>query len=1456
MRTTVRLRWAWMIGVGAFSMALPTGMLLIDPAVAAPPKPFLGNTKNVAAKSKPPAKDKDEDAEPADPAADKVGMVSLNHMNASWETVLKDFATATQTELVADNVPSKKFSRWDFKRHTKAEALKILNQELEPQNFRLQFKGRFLVLNQLREFRHEYPPAILRGGYRNPEQDAADEPGESSVAAGRAKGSAQKGSSGAVKQAGAQRSTNRGAAIRHAAADDDAETEAGRKPEFDPQPVPIETSVKLRTRDAGAVATHIYRAFNRQAERTDDGPQGLKGFHVRRLPGGKRDGETAAGQPVQFTIGVDKNRNELIVAGSVAESKSIIKVIKAMDNVPKMADGSGTAKIVRTKRDAGKLASALQPELTRLAQATRKTSRRAAQADEAAEGEEGDEQMPARRGARGNQSRDRGNENEEEGGERPLFGSLKADVLVESVPELGILVIRGNEADVDAVEKVIDEIERLSVQTAPRVKLALLRHISSEALASLLTTVYERLAGARNSAVQQSQAISVFPVSRPNAVLIVASNADIDSVFALIDELDQPSDPATEFMIYRLKHAIPSQVVDTVEALYPPQTQQQQAANQQAATVGLTPRVRVVEDLRTNSVIIQARPRDLREVADLIKELDKVDSGSTQQVKFFKLDYAVAEEVAATISTSLQRVLEPARATAAPGSILQGQQGQFGQQQQGAAGQGQSPAELRAVKMSILEFLDSEGAPGREIRSGILSDIRMTPDFRTNTIVVTAPRESMDFVASLIDQLDKPASQVADLKVFKLKSSDATSMQTLLERLFGIQRTGQGAGGQGGAQGQQQAGQVPGVLLADAEDTSSMLIPLRFSTDVRTNSIIAIGGSQALGVVEAVLLRLDDSDIRQRETEVVPLRNSPAANVATAIQQFLQTQQQALTQDPGILSPFEQIEREVIVVPETTTNRLLVSATPRFMKDILEVVKKLDVTPAQVVIQALIVEVKLNNVDEFGMELGLQDSILFRRSPVPAPTTVTSSVTQPNGNVTSTQNIISESATPGYKFNGQQLGNNTFAGVSNPSTIAGQVGTLFNTALTNSQLGFGGLILQAGSENLNFLLRALASRTRVDILSRPLIRTVNNQVSNIQVGQEIPRVTGFTPNAQTGVNSPVVQQRQVGIILQVQSRINPEDGLVIMDVSARKDALSPTSFPLVTNADGTTVNSPIFDTTNALTTVAVRSGQTVVLAGMITKNEQVIERKVPIFGDIPLIGRAFRYDYKQQDRTELLIFLTPRVVRSDEEAEMIKQIEIERLNFIESDAERMNGPLYGMPDFAQPDYNSPSSLLPPPWKPKAESPEGPTLKPTSPPRPPDSHPPKSPATSHRNREPNPMPGLTGGQEREAGYRADDDDDDDDDEDLNAGFVQTSYSAGREAKAPARENKSAAGQPARVKSGSKSPVPAKSARKTTSSAATPLALRTKNEPRQKSNRGESAPQSHSRRSQEDSSEGAP
>jgi general secretion pathway protein D len=220
-------------------------------------------------------------------------------------------------------------------------------------------------------------------------------------------------------------------------------------------------------------------------------------------------------------------------------------------------------------------------------------------------------------------------------------------------------------------------------------------------------------------------------------------------------------------------------------------------------------------------------------------------------------------------------------------------------------------------------------------------------------------------------------------------------------------------------------------------------------------------------------------------------------------------------------------------------------------------------------------------------------------------------------------------------------------------------------------------VFSAQSDAVSVLLRALAARRTVHVLSRPQVRTTHNNLARVNVGQDVPLVSGVTVS-QNGQANPNIERRETGITLEVTPRITP-DGIIAMQVFAEKSGLAGTDVPVFVNTDGSTITSPIINQSVADTVVNVPNGQTIVIGGMITKNDQSLERKVPWLGDLPIVGKAFRYDSTTSSRTELLIFLTPRIVLSDLDSELIKQVETERLHFIESEAEEVHGPLYSVP---------------------------------------------------------------------------------------------------------------------------------------------------------------------------------
>ncbi len=1174
--------------------------------------------------------------------------VKLNFFGTPWPKVLEKVAKQSGSTLVMQSVPTGRYTRRDRNKYSRTEALRILNQELEREGFRILEKDKFLIVLHL---------SALRKQYARPELPMDP---EAAVAAA-AKHKAVKTADAAHPDVRGHRSHDLDAAT---AADEPAirlvsgeEQDAGAAEEQQ-TPAAAEpasakslttTVIQAKNKPARDLAQAVYRAFKARTELVDQGPHGLPAFRAFRPVKGAAaagpdkpitEGAAPEAREVLFTIEVNADKQEVIVEATQAVARDLAGLIRALDTPRE--DRRDTIEIIPAPPRTQRIARNLQPNVARLI---------AQRQQEAAEG--GKAQAPAEGAPPGGNAAP----NQEPKDVQGLFGGIQGEMRVESMEDLGVIILEGSEHDVALMMEVIRQIEKLSLAAVPEIELKTLKHVNSESLAALLTSVYEKLTAQVSQGGPSKQLVSIFPVVKPNAILILAPADDIKGIIGVVDKLDQPVDALTEFQVFPLKSAIASQLAPMIVEFY-----EQRA--------GLGARIKVVADVRTNSVIVQARPADLAEVGALILKLDRDASSSVAQMHIFNIKHASAAELADVINRAILTAINPATTTTG----TQTPTGQQQPQQQptpgpGPRGQGSSGAaaqQLQQPKSVVLEFLAPDGDTQKLVRSGILSDVRVTADPRINAIVVTAPQQSMQLMAALIAQLDRPASTESMIKIFPMVNSDADKMVTVLQQVFGL------------TQQQQQPGGGTSPPAEGIEDVESAVLPLRFSVEPRTNSIIAVGSAGAMLTVEAILLRLDQSDARGRKVEVVKLKNSPAADVAEAINNFLTSQRDLVNLDPNFISTTELLEREIIAVPETVTNSLLVSVTPRYYDEIMKMISRLDEAPAQVIIQALLVEVELQNTDEFGVELGFQDSVLFDRSlsALSDITTITDTVANPaTGFSSQQQRIVSQQATPGFLFNNNgPLGNNV---TGNTSTVGTQgIGNL-GVGRVNSDLGFGGLVLSASSENISALLRALSSQRKIQVLSRPQIQTLDNQEATIQVGQQVPIVNGVTQGA--NFVNPTVTQQDIGIILTVVPRISPDDS-IIMRAEAIKSKLAGQGIPIFFDTvNNRTIDSPIIDKTQALATVSVTSGQTIVLGGMITTSNDTLERKVPWLGDIPVVGRAFRFDSTTRKRTELLIFLTPRIVKTDYDSELIKQVEAERLHFIEEEAEMVHGPLYGIP---------------------------------------------------------------------------------------------------------------------------------------------------------------------------------
>jgi general secretion pathway protein D len=287
------------------------------------------------------------------------------------------------------------------------------------------------------------------------------------------------------------------------------------------------------------------------------------------------------------------------------------------------------------------------------------------------------------------------------------------------------------------------------------------------------------------------------------------------------------------------------------------------------------------------------------------------------------------------------------------------------------------------------------------------------------------------------------------------------------------------------------------------------------------------------------------------------------------------------------------------IVPDQATNSLVIRTAPPNFALLLETIEQLDVRPPQVLLEVLIVEVTLDRSSEWGINWQVLTS----------------------GDTT-------RGATIG--FGPQSFGD---AQVANPQ-------------------GLGIRLVRLASMDVRAIIKAVAAKTNVRVLSTPRILALNNEQARILVGSAVP----FTSSTLTGLNAlvnQVVQFRNVGTQLTVIPTVN-NDGYVTFRVLQEVSALSAQTIASAQNA-------PIITTREAETSAIVKTGHTVVIGGLIGESEEVTESGVPLLKDIPLLGYLFKSRRVARSRTEIAIFLTPSVVYTDEEADSLFQVQRRQL---------------------------------------------------------------------------------------------------------------------------------------------------------------------------------------------------
>ncbi len=772
---------------------------------------------------------------------------------------------------------------------------------------------------------------------------------------------------------------------------------------------------------------------------------------------------------------------------------------------------------------------------------------------------------------------------------RPGVGVVQ-DFVPIVLPELDVVIVdNATDAEFERIRQMIEQIEELAKIADPTIEVYMMKHVDGAMLHGVLTKLYAEMFATKQGRVM------FYALQNPNAILVVGWGQAFDDMKNLIEVFDKPiAEGAGTLRVVRLKYASATEIAALLTDAFPTPLVD--------GTGGFAPRILVFTDVRTNSLVVQASPNDWLEIEKLLVELDVNTTATKLTTRVFPLKNSLAED----ILTTIQNAILPAK---------------------------QGTLETDAAKFPVLELLSVDESGQRLIQSGVMMDVEVSADVYHNQLIVNAPADCMEFMEKLIEVLDV-APKKAEIRFFQVRHGDASSIMQTLQSLLATS---------------DDALATPTLPQAEGEET---FVPVRFAIDTRTNVIIAAAAPRELAIVDALIVALDVQDATERVEEVVQLRNIRADVVATAIDDYLAQKQQLETLSE-VLTTYQLYESQVIVIPESISNSIIVSASPEHIEKILEMIKTFDADPPQVVIQVLIAEVTLTDQEEFGIEAGLQDASSFDRS------LITNAGT---GGAT---------GTPGFDIVGSGgPGTNMNSGV--PATnIAGQVLNNFGMGASSSALGYGGFVLSASSRSVDVTLRALREKNRLQILSRPQITAMDNQQAFILVGQRVPRINGTT-TTNYGVQMNTTDT-PVGLILLVTPRVT-KDGRVVMEIGAEKSSLGNDADAVpIYSQDGEVIKSQSIDTIQAMTAISARNGETVMLGGLLTSTKEKISRGVPYLSDIPGLGWLFRYDQEREQRKELLIVMTPRILRTAEDFEEIVRVEMGKTNVNLSEAMEING---------------------------------------------------------------------------------------------------------------------------------------------------------------------------------------
>jgi len=483
-----------------------------------------------------------------------------------------------------------------------------------------------------------------------------------------------------------------------------------------------------------------------------------------------------------------------------------------------------------------------------------------------------------------------------------------------------------------------------------------------------------------------------------------------------------------------------------------------------------------------------------------------------------------------------------------------------------------------------------------------------------SSLVITDYAENLQRIAKIIAALDQPAASEVD--VIPLQHVVASDIATVVQRLA-------------------DSGPVvamPGVVQAAGATT--------VLADARTNSLIVrTGNPTKMAAVRVAVAKLDRPAAGGGVPGapgmwVVHLKNADATRLATVLRAAFAasagtagggtgggvsapsplTQTTAVTsasqtgtggsasaQATAPVSTAAQPQTGGFIQADPSTNSLVITAAEPLYRQLRAMIEQLDQRRAQVYIESMIVEVAGGDAADFGFEwLG----VLGRSG---------------NNDINAVQSLSSGAA---------------------PNIVSINSGLAQGNLTLGSGLNIGLARVIDGVASLSAILRLLQSRTQTNIVSTPNLITLDNEEAKIVVGENVPFITGQFTNTNTGTANPfqTIERKDVGITLRIKPQIG-EGGAIRMQIYQEQSAVKSTTAAGTSNAGPSTTKRSIEGT------VTVDDGQILVLGGLIEDTYSTTQSKVPLLGDIPLLGHLFRSESRERKRTNLMVFLRPIVMR-------------------------------------------------------------------------------------------------------------------------------------------------------------------------------------------------------------------